>query len=323
VLLAAETPSALRPASSLASGPTATGSRSWPRKAATRPRSASTRSARQGTRLRRGHRRHRRPPADPAAPDGRVEEDPARDRQGDAGRAARSACWWSTATPARTRWPRCRRSTPRWSSPGLVVTKLDGTAKGGVLAAIARLAEGPAGRSGRSISSASASSSRTCSPSTRACSRRPCSADPDARGRCRCRTWRFPRRRRRPRPPAPCRFAVVAAASPSARSWSISAFRAPGSAASGASLRRPRPALSNQTAPISAHLAGRGQITFAPDMHADGRPSELSHAVVTAAAARLLSSAERMSTTASTRDPMSQITRRSALSWPTRCSQSV
>ena len=37
------------------------------------------------------------------------------------------------ATPARTRWPRCARLTTR-----LVVTKLDGTAKGGVLAAIAQ-----------------------------------------------------------------------------------------------------------------------------------------------------------------------------------------
>ena len=48
------------------------------------------------------------------------------------------SCWSSTAIPARTRWPRSRPSTTRWQLTGLVVTKLDGTAKGGVLAAIAK-----------------------------------------------------------------------------------------------------------------------------------------------------------------------------------------
>ena len=53
---------------------------------------------------------------------------------------------------------------------GLIVTKLDGTAKGGVLAAIARGRE--SGRC-RSISSAWARSWKTCRPSARANLRRP------------------------------------------------------------------------------------------------------------------------------------------------------
>jgi hypothetical protein len=57
---------------------------------------------------------------------------------------------------------------------GLIVTKLDGTAKGGVLAAIARN-----GRF-RCTSSAWAKSWKTWRPSTRASSRRPCW--PDRRG---------------------------------------------------------------------------------------------------------------------------------------------
>jgi hypothetical protein len=56
--------------------------------------------------LRRGDRRHRRPPAHAAAPDGRAEEDPR--VVGKADRPARRTrcCWWSTATPGRTRWRR-------------------------------------------------------------------------------------------------------------------------------------------------------------------------------------------------------------------------
>ena len=52
-------------------------------------------------------------------------------------RARRTRCCWSsTATPARTRCPGpgLRRGA---GLTGLIVTKLDGTAKGGVLAAIA------------------------------------------------------------------------------------------------------------------------------------------------------------------------------------------
>ena len=42
------------------------------------------------------------------APDGRAEEDPARDRQGRRPARRTRCCWWSTATPARTRWRRCK-----------------------------------------------------------------------------------------------------------------------------------------------------------------------------------------------------------------------
>jgi hypothetical protein len=60
---------------------------------------------------------------------------------------------------------------------GLVVTKLDGTAKGGAVAAIAR--EHPC----RSASSASARRPRTCARSWPATTSRPSSRDPLLRGR--------------------------------------------------------------------------------------------------------------------------------------------
>jgi hypothetical protein len=82
-----------------------------------RGRDLRCRQCRPGARLRRRHRRHRRPPADAAAPDGRAEEDPARDCQGPARGARTRCCWWWTATPARTRWPRCRPSMRRSASP--------------------------------------------------------------------------------------------------------------------------------------------------------------------------------------------------------------
>ena len=84
----------------------------------------------EGARHRRRARRHRRPPADAAPPDGRDPQgqaaciqkaDPAR-------RTRRCSC--STPTPARTRWRRSRRSTRRSGSTGLVLTKLDGTRQG-------------------------------------------------------------------------------------------------------------------------------------------------------------------------------------------------
>ena len=59
---------------------------------------------------------------------------------------------------------------------GLIITKLDGTAKGGVLAAIALWSRERGPRRCRSTSSASARSSRTCRPSARASSRRRCSS---------------------------------------------------------------------------------------------------------------------------------------------------
>ena len=74
---------------------------------------------------------------------------------------------------------------------GLIVTKLDGTAKGGVLAAIAlwareRAASSRGNARWRSTFSASARRWRTCRPSARASSRRRCWAGPVERARSRC-----------------------------------------------------------------------------------------------------------------------------------------
>ena len=157
------------------SGPTATASRSSARKAATRPAvTFDAVSRRPRARLRRRHRRHRRPPADAAAPDGRAEEDPAHDRQGASRRAARGAAGGRRQHRPERAGAGARPSTTRCELTGLIVTKLDGTAKGGVLAAIALWRA--RGRACRSTSSASARSSRTCRPSTRASSRRRCSS---------------------------------------------------------------------------------------------------------------------------------------------------
>ena len=47
-------------------------------------------------------------------------------------------CWCSTPPPGRTAWSR-RASSPRASGvTGIVLAKLDGTAKGGIVVAIAR-----------------------------------------------------------------------------------------------------------------------------------------------------------------------------------------
>ena len=67
-----------------------------------------------------------------------IEEGQARHRQGRTRARRTRCCWCSTPTPARTPSPRSRPSTMRCSVTGLVLTKLDGTAKGGVIAAIAK-----------------------------------------------------------------------------------------------------------------------------------------------------------------------------------------
>ena len=102
------------------------------------PASVAFDAVRSGTEQRRRHRpdRHRRAAAHQVGPDGRA-------RQGQAGRRAAGCrstrcCSSSTPRPARTAWSRPGCS-PRWSTiTGIVLTKLDGTAKGGIVIAVQR-----------------------------------------------------------------------------------------------------------------------------------------------------------------------------------------
>ena len=70
-------------------------------------------------------------------PDGRARQDRARDPQARSRRRRIPACWCSTPRPARTPMPRSRPSRAMSPVDALVVTKLDGSAKGGVLVALA------------------------------------------------------------------------------------------------------------------------------------------------------------------------------------------
>ncbi len=105
----------------------------------------------QGARHRRGHGRHGRPPADPAAPDGRTEKDQARDRQGHGRRAARN--------PARHR----RQHRPERAGAGQGLRRC-----------------AAADRPGRSPSS-TAPPRAACWPRSRACARFPCTSSAWAR----------------------------------------------------------------------------------------------------------------------------------------------
>ena len=69
---------------------------------------------------------------------GRAREDQARRRAVRCDRAARECCSCSTRAKARTRSRRRERFHERLGVTGLAITKLDGTAKGGILLAIAR-----------------------------------------------------------------------------------------------------------------------------------------------------------------------------------------
>ena len=86
---------------------------------------------------RRGDRRHRRAAADEEAADGAAREDPARARQGAAGGAARDAARAGRHDRARTASSQARLFHEATPLTGAVVTKLDGTAKGGMILAIA------------------------------------------------------------------------------------------------------------------------------------------------------------------------------------------
>ena len=83
-------------------------------------------------------RRHRRAPADAGSPDGGAAQGQARARDAHcrARRTRSCSCW--TPTPARTRLAQVKAFDAAVGLTGLVVTKLDGSAKGGVVAAIAK-----------------------------------------------------------------------------------------------------------------------------------------------------------------------------------------
>ena len=87
--------------------------------------------------VRRRHHRHRRAAPDQEAVDGGAGEARARDRARSSRRAPRMRCWCSTPTPARMRSRRRACLDEVTKVTGLVLTKLDGTAKGGVLVGLA------------------------------------------------------------------------------------------------------------------------------------------------------------------------------------------
>ena len=88
--------------------------------------------------LRRRARGHRRPPAHQGQPDGGAGQDGARGRARGPGRAARDAARARRHRGLQRRSPRAASSPRRPGVTGLVLTKLDGTAKGGVAVAVVR-----------------------------------------------------------------------------------------------------------------------------------------------------------------------------------------
>ena len=140
------TPSAPRRASSCSSGPNAPGATARP---AERVEIVSQEGgdpagvtfdaviAGQRARLRRGDRRHRRPPADAAAPDGRAEEDPGASIAKAEPGAPHEVLLVIDGNTGQNALAQVQAFDDALELTGLIVTKLDGTAKGGVLAAIA------------------------------------------------------------------------------------------------------------------------------------------------------------------------------------------
>ena len=115
--------------------------------------------AARGPRHRRADRRHRGPAPHQGQPDGGARQDGARGRPRGRGRAARGAAG-AGRHRGRTASPRRACSTRPAGVTGLVLTKLDGTAKGGVAVAVVRELGVPIRSSGW------ARRSRTCCPST-------------------------------------------------------------------------------------------------------------------------------------------------------------
>ncbi len=87
-------------------------------------------------RRRRLHRRHGRPAANPAEPDAGADQDPSRAWASRFPTPRTRCSWSSTPPPARTASARPGISPTPCAAPGLVLAKLDGTAKGGVVVAI-------------------------------------------------------------------------------------------------------------------------------------------------------------------------------------------
>ncbi len=91
-----------------------------------------------GTRCRCPDRGYRRAPAYPVEPDGRTEEDQARHGQARPGRAPRSHAGGGCRHRPERHSTRRRNSTRPSGLTGITLTKLDGTAKGGIIFAIAK-----------------------------------------------------------------------------------------------------------------------------------------------------------------------------------------
>ena len=94
-------------------------------------------TAAKARRRRRADRRHRRPAAEQHRADGRAGKDRARDARRSMPARRMRCCWCSTPPSGRTRCRRSRCSSKIAGVTGLVMTKLDGTARGGILVAIA------------------------------------------------------------------------------------------------------------------------------------------------------------------------------------------
>ncbi|MCK7514599.1 MAG: hypothetical protein MZV70_68455 [Desulfobacterales bacterium] len=104
----------------------------------TDPAAGRLRRRRSGPRPRRGcrDRRHRRPAAHQGQPDGGDQEGQALHRQAAAGRTARRAAGPGRDHRPERRFPGPAVSTRRSAVTGIALTKLDGTAKGGIVIAI-------------------------------------------------------------------------------------------------------------------------------------------------------------------------------------------
>ena len=92
----------------------------------------------EGRGRRRAADRHRRPAAEQGRADERAGEDRPRASRRSMPRRRTRCCWCSTPPSARTRCRRSMHSCKTAGVTGLVMTKLDGTARGGILVALSR-----------------------------------------------------------------------------------------------------------------------------------------------------------------------------------------
>ena len=94
-------------------------------------------AAARGPRPRRRDRRHRRPAAHPGPPDGRAAQDPPRDRPAASTARPHEVLLTIDATTGQNGLQQARLFAEAVDVTGIVLTKLDGTAKGGIVLAIA------------------------------------------------------------------------------------------------------------------------------------------------------------------------------------------